>query len=140
MKPNELYKTKSQQEEFYGIPLGKKKPEDPEDLMAKLRMKFKGPDELLTFYERHREIFRKKGNEEVFKVFSKKLKGALQAEKKKDGLGKNDIKTKVRERIMKDMIEKDFPNIYFKQKEKPNIKQLTEKLYAQCDQGKPGFV
>lgn len=111
MKAGELYRTKAEQEEFYGIPFGKKQPEDQEDLMAKLRMKFNGPDELLTFYERYRGLFTKQGHEEVFKVFVKKLKAAFIVEKRRDGLKKNDIKIKIRERIMKDMVAKDYQNV-----------------------------
>ena len=59
-RPGELYHKKSQQEEFFGVPLSKKKPETVEDLLAKLRMPFKGPDELLSFYETNRPLF--KGN------------------------------------------------------------------------------
>ena len=56
-KAGELFHRKAEHEEFFGIPLRKKEPKNVEDIMAKLRMPFKNPDELLNFYEVNRKLF-----------------------------------------------------------------------------------
>lgn len=60
MKAGELYKQKSEQEEFFGVPLEKGTPENTEQVIAKLRMRFSTPDSLLSFYEDSRKHFQGK--------------------------------------------------------------------------------
>ncbi|CAI2362555.1 unnamed protein product [Moneuplotes crassus] len=104
-----LYKQKSEQEEFFGIPLTKKQPKNTQDVISKLRMRFDGPDELLSFYEDNRPHFQ---DPEAIKYFRNKLITLLKMEMDNpDSKPLGELQEKVRIRIIKDMLFVDFPKV-----------------------------
>jgi len=107
LKPGHLYKQKSEQEEFFGIPFSQKKPSSSEDIVAHLRKPFKSVVELLNFYERNREILSKE--EPAINYFMNKYCTLIKLEKTGQiASPKDKIEMGTRKRILGDMVLRDL--------------------------------